>query len=77
MWSVTKVWDPEGLVSSLPAIGTPLLGVTCGMLLRTSLGMAETTAWMFSIGTGLIFTGAVMNIWLPINKNLWTSSYAV
>jgi predicted acyltransferase len=77
MWSVTRVWDPEGLVSSLPAIATTLLGVTCGMLLRTSLTVAEKTAWMFSIGAGLIFTGALMNIWLPINKNLWTSSYTV
>jgi predicted acyltransferase len=77
MWSVTKVWDPEGMVSSLPAIATTLLGVTCGMLLRASLSMEEKTAWMFSIGAGLIFAGAVMNIWLPINKNLWTSSYTV
>jgi len=77
MWSVTKVWDPEGLVSSLPAIASTLLGVTCGMLLRTPLTMAEKTAWMFSIGTALIFAGAIMNIWLPINKNLWTSSYTV
>jgi predicted acyltransferase len=47
------------------------------MLLRTSLTVAEKTAWMFSIGAGLIFAGALMNIWLPINKNLWTSSYTV
>ena len=77
MWSVTKVWDPEGLVSSLPAVATTLFGATCGLLLGRPLTMAEKTAWMFVSGVSLIFTGAIMNIWLPINKNLWTSSYAV
>ena len=77
MWSVTKVWDPEGLVSSLPAVATTLLGATCGLLLRTPLSMAEKTAWMFTAGVSLMFAGAIMNIWLPINKNLWTSSYSV
>jgi predicted acyltransferase len=77
MWRVTKVWDPEGLVSSLPAVATTLFGITCGMLLRRSLTLAEKTAWMFTVGAGLILSGAVMNIWMPINKNLWTSSYSV
>jgi predicted acyltransferase len=77
MWSVTRVWDPEGLVSSLPAIATTLFGVTCGLLLRGSMPTSVKTAWMFTIGAALIFAGAVMNIWLPINKNLWTSSYSV
>ena len=77
MWSVTKVWDPEGLVSSLPAVATTLFGATCGLLLGKPLLMAEKAVWMFTAGVSLICAGAIMNIWLPINKNLWTSSYAV
>lgn len=77
MWSQTKTWDPEGIVSTLPAVSTTLFGVLCGMLLRTEKTQAEKTAWMFTIGAGLTVVGAVMNIWLPINKSLWTSSYAV
>ena len=77
MWSQTRTWDPEGIVSTLPAVSTTLFGVMCGMLLRTEKTQAEKTAWMFTVGAGLMAAGAVMNIWLPINKSLWTSSYAV
>lgn len=77
MWSQTKTWDPEGLISTLPSIATTLFGITCGLLLRTALSMAEKTAWMFTAGCSLMFSGAVMNIWMPINKSLWTSSFSV
>jgi predicted acyltransferase len=39
--------------------------------------MEQKTAWLFVAGNLLMFVGAIMNIWLPINKNLWTSSYSV
>lgn len=77
MWSQTKTWDPEGIVSTLPSIATILFGVLCGHLLRAALSVAEKAAWMFSVGVSLLFAGLVMNAWLPINKNLWTSSFAV
>jgi predicted acyltransferase len=77
MWSHTKTWDPEGIVSTLPSIATILFGVLCGHLLRAALSVAEKAAWMFSAGVSLLFAGLVMNAWLPINKNLWTSSFAV
>ncbi len=77
MWSQTKTWDPEGLISTLPSIATALFGVTCGSLLRSALSMAEKTAWLFTTGCALMLSGAVMNIWLPINKSLWTSSFSV
>ena len=77
MYSRTKVWDPEGLLSTIPAIATVLFGVLAGHLLRTSKSPAEKTAWMFASGNLLVFAGLVMNVWFPINKNLWTSSYAV
>lgn len=77
MWSATKVWDPEGIVSTLPAIATTLFGVLAGRILRLRLADAEKTAWLFVFGSSLMLCGSVMNWWLPINKNLWTSSYAV
>ena len=77
MWSQTKTWDPEGIISTIPAIATALLGVLTGYVVRSRLTAAEKTTWMFVLGTLLLWAGSIMNNWLPINKNLWTSSYAV
>jgi predicted acyltransferase len=77
MWSQTRTWDPEGLLSTLPAIATTLFGILTGSLLRSAFTAAEKTAWMFFGGNALVFAGLVMNVWFPINKNLWTSSYVV
>lgn len=70
-------WDPEGIVSTVPAIATCLFGILAGTLLRSKLIPEARTAWLFAGGVLLLFAGVVMNIWLPINKSLWTSSYAV
>jgi predicted acyltransferase len=70
-------WDPEGIVSTLPAIGTCLFGILTGQLLQVKRSVEQKTIWLFAAGNVLMFAGAVMNIWLPINKNLWTSSYSV
>lgn len=70
-------WDPEGIVSTLPAIATTMFGLFTGRLLRSNRTPAEKTAWMFAAGNGLILAGAILSIWLPINKNIWSSSFAV
>ncbi|MDB6123308.1 MAG: hypothetical protein JWQ71_2301 [Pedosphaera sp.] len=72
-----KSWDPEGVISTIPAIATCLFGILAGHLLMLKRSAEQKTAWLFVIGNLLIFAGAIMNIWLPINKNLWTSSYSV
>ncbi len=72
-----KTWDPEGIISTLPAIATCLFGVLTGHLLRLKLTPETKTAWLLVAGNVLLLFGAIMNIWLPINKSLWTSSYAV
>ncbi len=77
MWSQSKVWDPEGIVSTIPAIATTLLGVLTGRILQARVAPAEKTAWIFIAGNTLMLAGAVMSLWLPVNKSLWTSSYAV
>ncbi len=77
MWSATKTWDPEGIVSTIPAISTTLFGVLTGHWLRSRRNEIEKSLWLFIMGNLGLFIGAVWNSWLPINKNLWTSSYAV
>lgn len=77
MWAQSKTWDPEGVVSTLPAIATTLFGILTGHILRTQKSAEEKTSWMFFLGSSLLFAGAIMSLWLPINKNLWTSSYSV
>jgi predicted acyltransferase len=70
-------FDPEGILSTIPAIATTLLGVMTGHWLRSSRSHEEKTAWMFVGGNILLLLGAILDMWLPINKNLWTSSYTV
>lgn len=77
-WSGAPVpgFDPEGLLSTLPAIATMLLGVLAGQVMRRWSGGAL-TARLLGGGIALLALGALMSLVLPINKNLWTSSYAV
>jgi predicted acyltransferase len=70
-------FDPEGILSTIPAIGTALMGVLTGHLLRSKLTREEKTAWMFVAGNFLLLLGAILDMWLPINKGLWTSSYVI
>jgi predicted acyltransferase len=73
----TKTWDPEGIVSTLPAIATALFGVLCGHLLRLKRSLGNRVAAMLAIGVLLIMAGEICNIWLPINKKLWTTSFSI
>ena len=77
MWSHTKTWDPEGIVSTLPAIATTLFGALAGYILRLPRSEAEKTAWLFAGGNALLFTGSVLSLWMPFNKSLWTTPYSV
>ncbi len=70
-------FDPEGIVSTIPAIATTLFGVMMGHWLRTKRSVEEKTVWMFVAGEFLMLLGAILDMWLPINKNLWTSSYVI
>lgn len=77
MWASSKTWDPEGIVSTLPAIATVLFGILTGHLLRSRLTPESKTAWLMVMGNGLMGAGLVWAWWLPINKPLWTSSYSL
>lgn len=73
----TRDWDPEGIVSTLPAIATALFGVLAGRLLRLRRPLADRTTWMFFCGALLLAAGAICDHWLPINKKLWTDSFCL
>jgi predicted acyltransferase len=73
----TKTWDPEGVVSTMPAIATVLFGILAGRLLRLEKALTERVAWLFLVGNLLLAAGLVCDIWLPINKKLWTSSFSL
>jgi predicted acyltransferase len=77
LWRAARVYDPEGLLSTLPAIATTLLGVLIGHWLR-SVRDARVIACGLVLG-GVIATvlGTVWGTVFPLNKALWTSSYAV
>jgi predicted acyltransferase len=72
-----KVRDPEGLISTIPAIATACLGVLTGLWLRsTRTAKEKATGLLVAAILGLVF-GEVWNLWFPINKKLWTSSYVL
>jgi len=77
MYSKTKTWDPEGIVSTLPSVATLLFGALAGHLLRSKVGLEVKAGWLFSAGALLMGAGTLMDYALPINKNIWTSSYSV
>lgn len=71
------VRDPEGILSTLPAIGTALLGVVTGQWIRHGrMGAHGKAALMFLVGIALVTIGWYWDRWLPVNKNLWTGSFA-
>ncbi len=72
-----KYRDPEGLLSTLPSIGTSLLGILAGKLLRSKESAKKVRNTLGLCGIAGIVLGLIWNIWFPINKNLWTSSFVL
>jgi len=70
-------WDAEGLLSTLPAIATTLIGVLTGHWLRAAPSARRCLAGLAIGGVMLVVVGQLWGHWFPINKSLWTSSYAV
>ncbi len=75
-----EVYDPEGLLSSLPAIASALLGVLCGQYIRSSSQKGFTTVQaLYLLGSGMILllVGWLWDMVFPVNKILWSSSYVL
>lgn len=73
----TKTWDPEGIVSTLPAIATCLLGLLAGQILKTMKDLRQRAQFLMSIGFPLFIAALFLDFLLPINKKLWTSSFTL
>jgi predicted acyltransferase len=69
--------DPEGVLSTIPALATCLLGVLTGQWLRSARNLTQKAAGMFVAGLIGVGLGEFLNPWFPINKKLWTSSYVL
>lgn len=77
LWYNIRPYDPEGVLSTIPAIGTTLFGVLTGHWLHSGRSHAEKAMGMLAGGVLLLILGQTFNIWLPINKGIWTTSFAV
>jgi predicted acyltransferase len=75
LWEKTR--DPEGLLSTFPAIGTTLLGILTALWLRTQRTLQNKCAGLLGGGVVLLVLGELCNPWFPINKKLWTSSFVL
>ncbi|MEJ0057166.1 MAG: heparan-alpha-glucosaminide N-acetyltransferase domain-containing protein [Bacteroidota bacterium] len=70
-------FDPEGLLSTLPAIANVLIGYCAGRFIRENGATFETIAKLMMAGAVLVFAGLAWDLVFPINKKLWTSSFVV
>ncbi len=77
LWASSKTWDPEGLLSTIPAIGTVMLGALCGRWLDSRRDLMDRLVGMFAVGALGMVAGLMWGWVFPINKNLWTSSYVI
>lgn len=76
LWDETR--DPEGLLSTLPAIATCVLGVLAGLLLKDErVPPARKTSWLIVAGAAMIAAGYLWGLQFPIIKAIWTSSFVL
>ncbi len=72
-----KTWDPEGLLSTFPAIVTGITGMLAGTLILSDMEKNRKVVWLFALGFLATIAGQVWDWIFPINKNLWSSSYVL
>lgn len=78
MWSGSKTFDPEGILSTVPSISTCLFGIMAGSWLKRKDRTEPVKAtWLFTIACFAIIAGLIWNGFFPINKALWTSSFVL
>ncbi|MNL12502.1 hypothetical protein D3C87_1333720 [compost metagenome] len=78
LWKASKTWDPEGILSTMPAIATGLFGILVGVYLkRKDIETATKITWLFCTGTAAVALGLMWDLQFPINKALWTSSFVL
>jgi predicted acyltransferase len=71
-------WDPEGLLSTIPAIATGLFGIFAGLFLMSkSVPDERKVFWLFLMGIAAVILGFLWGTHFPIVKKIWTSSYVL
>lgn len=74
------VYDPEGLLSNIPAIGSAMLGIFTGQFLRSTSSKftpGKKAVYLFACGAALLVAGWLWSFVFPVNKNMWTSSFVL
>ena len=77
LWGSSVTWDPEGVLSTVPAIGTAMFGNLAGRWIGERRPLSERLAGLSSVGALGMMTGLMWHWSFPINKSLWTSSYVL
>jgi predicted acyltransferase len=77
LWASSRTWDPEGVLSTIPAVATAILGNFAGRWIAQRRPLSERLAGLFSAGAIAMMVGLMWNWVFPINKSLWTSSYVL
>ncbi|SHG80991.1 Predicted acyltransferase [Flavobacterium micromati] len=77
LWASSKTWDPEGILSTLPAISTGILGMFVGQILNLQISKSDIVIKMAVVGISMVVVGLLWSTAFPLNKSLWTSSYVV
>jgi predicted acyltransferase len=77
LWSESVTWDPEGFLSTLPAIASLLFGILAGEWLRSNRRAGRKALGLAAAGLALLIAGRLLHPYFPINKNLWTSSFVL
>ncbi len=78
LWVTSKTWDPEGLLSTIPALCSQLFGVLTGRWILNNFAATKKTVWMFIAGLICLAVGSAIDAtFMPINKSLWTTSYCI
>ncbi|MEW5982493.1 MAG: heparan-alpha-glucosaminide N-acetyltransferase domain-containing protein [Acidobacteriota bacterium] len=75
LWVQSRTWDPEGLLSTIPAVATTLLGAAGGLWLGSNATGLRKVLWMSGTGLAAMAVGLAWGLAFPLNKSLWTSSY--
>lgn len=77
LYAPAKTWDPEGLLSTLPAISNVLFGILCGEWIKSKRSSTQKVVGLLVAGVVLMALGEVLHPFFPINKKLWTSTFVL
>ncbi|SHN21789.1 Predicted acyltransferase [Cyclobacterium lianum] len=70
-------FDPEGILSTLPAVVNVLLGYGVGVYIQNEKSRGRTVSRLFLLGLALLLAGYFWDLWFPVNKKIWTSTFVL